>query len=122
LQLKLVTLFDRAGVKMLAGDDMGGAQWIVPGIGLHQEFDLLEAAGLAPLRVLQMTTLDGAEFLGREARMGTVEAGRNANLVLLDANPIASVHNLHGIHAVVRDGRYYSRADLDELIETSARH
>lgn len=122
LQLELVTLFDRAGVKMLAGDDMGGAQWIVPGVGLHQEFDLLAAAGIAPLRVLQMTTLDGAVFLGREASMGTIEAGRNADLVLLDANPIASVQNLHGIHAVVRDGRYYSRADLDALNETSARH
>jgi hypothetical protein len=122
LQLGLVKQLDRAGVKMLAGDDMGGAQWIVPGIGLHQEFDLLESAGIAPLRVLQMTTLDGAVFLGREASMGTVEAGRNADLVLLDANPLASVQNLHGIHAVIRDGRYYSRADLDVLNETSARH
>jgi imidazolonepropionase-like amidohydrolase len=54
--------------------------------------------------------------------MGTVEVGRNANLVLLDQNPIESVKNLHGIHAVVRDGRYYSRADLDALFEASARH
>jgi imidazolonepropionase-like amidohydrolase len=122
LQVELVRLFDRAGVRMLAGSDMGGAQWIVPGIGLHQEFDLLERAGLSPLRVLQMTTLFGAEFLGRAASLGAVEVGKSGDLVLLDADPTESVQSLHAIAAVVRAGRYYSRADLDELEATAARH
>jgi hypothetical protein len=121
LQLRLVKLFDRSGVKMMAGSDMGGAQWIVPGISLHQEFDLLEEAGLAPLTVLQMTTLDGATFLGREATLGTVESGKDANLVLLERNPVESVQNLHSIDAVVRAGRYYSRSALDDLKASAAR-
>ena len=115
LQLKLAGLFDRAGVKMLAGSDTGGSGWEVPGFSLHQEFDLLEQAGISPLHVLQMTTINGAVFLDREASMGSVEVGKEANLVLLDANPIASVRNLHAIHAVIRNGNYYSADDLEEF-------
>lgn len=113
-QLKLVKLLDRSGVDMMVGTDFGG-QWLVPGFSIHQEFDLLGEAGLSPLRILQMTTLNGARFLGREATMGTVEAGKDANLVLLDANPIAAVANLHGIDAVVLAGTYYGRGDLDAI-------
>lgn len=114
LQLKLVKLFQETGVKMMAGDDYGG-QWLVPGFGLHQEFDQLEKAGLPPLTVLQMTTINGAEFIGRTASMGSVESGKDADLVLLDGDPVESVQNLHRIAAVVRAGSYYSRDDLDEL-------
>lgn len=114
LQLKLVKLFEEMHVPMLAGSDYGGG-WLVPGFSLHQEFDELQKAGLAPLTILQMTTLNGATFLGRTATMGSVEAGKDANLVLLDANPLADTQNLHNIHAVVRAGRYYSPADLESL-------
>lgn len=114
LQKKLVADFDRAGVKMLAGSDAGGG-WLIPGFSLHQEFDLLEEAGVSPLKVLQMTTLNGAVFFNKEASMGTVEAGKEANLVVLDANPIDSVQNLHRIHAVIRNGNYYSHSALEAL-------
>ena len=115
LRLRLVKLFDEAGVKMIAGSDVSGAAWEVPGFSLHQEFDELAKAGLSPLRVLQMTTLNGAEFLGTSATMGSVEEGKNADLVLLDANPIESVENMHAIFGVVRAGRYYSQADLESI-------
>ncbi len=115
VQLELTRLFDEAGVKMLAGSDVTGAAWEVPGFSLHQEFDELAKAGLSPLRVLQMTTLHGAEFLGTTADMGAVEAGKAADLVLLDANPIESVDNLHAIWGVVRAGQYYASADLEAM-------
>ena len=111
---KIVKLFDEEGVPMLAGTDFGG-QWIVAGASLHTEFDLLAHAGLSPLRILQMTTIDGARFLGREKTMGTVEAGKQADLVLLDANPVAAVANLHGIAGVVRAGTYYSPDVLADI-------
>ncbi|HUB95605.1 MAG TPA: amidohydrolase family protein [Stellaceae bacterium] len=118
LRLRLVKLFHDAGVPMMAGSDSGGAgQWDIPGFSLHQEFDLLAEAGLTPLTILQMTTLDGARFLGREATMGTVAAGKDADLVVLDANPIANERNLHRIAAVVRGGTLLSRDDLDRLLE-----
>lgn len=113
-QSALVKLFDEAGVKMLAGSDFGG-HWVIAGFGLHREFDLLATAGLSPLTVLQMTTRNGAEFLGRETTMGSVDVGKDANLVILAANPVASVQSLHGIHAVVRAGAYYSKEALAEL-------
>jgi imidazolonepropionase-like amidohydrolase len=114
LQLKLVKLFEQTGVKMLAGSDLGGG-WVIPGFGLHQEFDLLAQAGISPLEVLQMTTLNGAKFLGRERSMGSVERGKDADLVLLDANPVASVQNLHRVHAVIRGGAYYSGDALSDM-------
>jgi hypothetical protein len=112
--LQMVGLFKRAGVKILAGDDLGGG-WVIAGFGLHQEFRELAKAGLSPLEVLQTATLNGAEFLRRTATMGTVEEGKSADLVLLDANPIVSVENLDRIWGVILHGRYYSRSALDNM-------
>jgi len=105
---------------MLAGSDSGGAAWEVPGLALHQEFDELARAGLPPLRVLQMTTWDAAEFLGATDVMGSVAAGKHADLVLLDANPLESADHLHRIRGVVRGGRYLGPAGLDALKEKVA--
>ncbi len=113
-QLKFAKLFDDAGAKMMAGTDFGG-QWIVPGRSLHREFDLLSAAGISPLHILQMTTLNPAAYLGRAADMGSVEAGKQADLVLLSANPVTNAANLHRITGVVRAGRVLSRGDLDAI-------
>ena len=115
LQLKSVKLMKQNGVKVLAGSDLGGGL-VIPGFSLHQEFRELAAAQLSPLEILQSTTLNGAQFLGREATMGTVEPGKNADLVLLDANPIADVANLDKISAVFLKGKYYSRTALDNLL------
>jgi imidazolonepropionase-like amidohydrolase len=80
-----------------------------------QEFDELAKAGLSPLTILQMTTRYPAIFLGRAAHMGSVVAGGDADLVLLDANPLADVQNKHRIVGVVRARIYHSRQDLDAL-------
>jgi imidazolonepropionase-like amidohydrolase len=113
--LRMTKIFHDGGVKMLAGSDSVGAAWEVPGPSLHREFDELARAGVPPRRILQMTTSDAAEFLGTTSTMGTVDVGKNADLVLLDANPVADVANLHQISAVVRRGRHYSTADLTRL-------
>ncbi|QOX65715.1 amidohydrolase family protein [Anoxybacterium hadale] len=107
LYLSLVKIYDMEGVKMMAGTD--GSE----GDAIHKEFDELEKADISPLHVLQMTTLNGAEFLGRLDDMGTVEVGKYADLVLLDANPIESVQNLHKIDAVIRAGSYHTKEELD---------
>ena len=111
-QLALTKLFDDAGVPMMVGTDGGGQ---APGQSIHQEFDELAKAGLSPLEILQMTTLNPAEFLGRTETMGSIDVGKNADIVLLDGNPVASVENLHTLSGVVRGGFYYSRADLEAL-------
>lgn len=71
--------------------------------------------GLTPLQVLQTTTLNPAQFLKREATLGTVEAGKNADLVLLDANPISSAGNLEKISGVMLRGKYFPRTALDKM-------
>jgi imidazolonepropionase-like amidohydrolase len=88
---------------------------MAPGLTLRQEFAELAEAGLSPLKILQMATINPAEYLGREDNMGTVEPGRNADLVVLDANPLDYVANLHRISAVVRAGTHYSAAELAAL-------
>jgi imidazolonepropionase-like amidohydrolase len=113
LQLKLARMLDEAGVPMMTGTDSSGGA-IVAGFSLHQEFALLAQDGFTPLKILQMTTLNPARFYGREATMGSVEVGRDADLVLLDANPIESAKNLDRIYAVVRNGVFYSHDALDQ--------
>jgi hypothetical protein len=118
-QQKGAKLMQQNGVKILAGSDLGGG-WCIPGFSLHQEFRELAAAGLTPLEVLQATTLNGAQFAGREASMGTVEKGKNADLVLLDGNPIADAANLDKVAAVFLRGKHYPRSALDKLLSDVA--
>jgi imidazolonepropionase-like amidohydrolase len=113
-QKRVTKMMKQNGVKMLAGSDLGGI-WVIPGVSLHQEFRELAAAGLSPLEVLQMTTLNGAEYLRRESTMGTVDEGKNADLVLLDENPTADVANLSKISGVVLKGKYLPKAALEKM-------
>jgi hypothetical protein len=115
MQLRLVNILAAEGVPLLAGTDAVGAAWVVPGASLHDEFDLLADAGLDALSILRSTTSDAARFLGREDVAGTVEAGKEADLVLLDADPAAAVANLHTVSGVVCRGIHYSEADLAAL-------
>ncbi|MGO9033279.1 amidohydrolase family protein [Mycobacterium sp.] len=119
-QLEMVRIFDQEGVKMMAGSDVSGSGWEIPGFALHDEFDQLAAAGLTPLRILQMTTINAAEFLGKTATLGTVEPGKDADIVLLSANPVENVAHLHDIAGVVRAGRYYPPETLTATIKTIA--
>jgi imidazolonepropionase-like amidohydrolase len=111
-QVALTKLFHDAGVRMMVGTDGGGQ---APGQSIHQEFDELAKAGLSGLKILQMTTLNPAEFLGRTGTMGSIDVGKNADIILLDGNPVKNVQNLHNISGVVRAGFYYSHDDLDAL-------
>lgn len=112
-QRALTKRLAEAGVRMMTGTD-GGTLW-APGLTLRQEFEELAIAGLSPLSILRMTTTNAAEYLGRTDRMGTVEAGRAADLVVLEANPLEDVRNLHRIAGVVRAGVHWSAADLAAL-------
>jgi hypothetical protein len=111
LEEKLVKAMDTAGVPMLTGSDEGTQ---VVGFALQDEFRLLAAAGLSPLKILQMTTVNGAKFLNREATMGSVDIGKNADLVLLDGNPVKDVANFSKIWSVVLKGKVFSAAELEK--------
>jgi imidazolonepropionase-like amidohydrolase len=105
----------RAGVPILAGTDIGNP-YRVAGFSLHEELALLVKAGVTPLGALQAATLNPATFLNAADSLGSVTAGRLADLVVLDADPLTDITNTRKIHAVVLNGRYMNRASLDALL------
>ncbi len=85
----------------------------VPGFSLHSELEYLVRAGLSPLEAIRSATLRPAEFFSLQDEMGTIDAGRKADLVLLDADPLVDISNTRQISAVVTKGNYY---DIDTLV------
>lgn len=115
-RLQLVGELHRAGVGILAGSDVLNP-YCFPGFSLHDELEWLVKAGLHPLAALQTATRNAAVFMGREKDLGTIEAGKLADLVLLDADPTLDIRNTRRIAAVVAAGRLYPRQELDRLLE-----
>lgn len=108
-------LYD-AGVPLLAGTDVG-FPYVFPG-DVHKELELMVGAGLHPSDALRTATINPARYLGREAEMGSVEKGKLADLVLLDANPLEDIRNTRQVRAVVLNGRFFDRAQLDAMLPT----
>ena len=105
-RIALVGVMHRAGVGILAGTD-APLRNSPPGFGLHQELALLARGGLSPFEVLRVATLEPARHLGMLDSLGTIAAGKVADLVLLNADPLADVRHLRRIEAVVADGRLW---------------
>ena len=117
---ELVGDMHRAGVAFLAGTDANGWNPVLPGFGLHEELALLVESGLTPMEALQCATRNPALYFGRLAETGTLETGKLADLVLLNADPLRDIHNTQKVEAVVMRGRYYSRLDLDVMLAHAA--
>jgi imidazolonepropionase-like amidohydrolase len=109
-------LLNEAGVLLLAGTDVG-IPALIPGISLHEELELLVEAGLSPLEALRTATINPARVLGSAGSLGSIEVGKIADLVLLDADPLTDIRNTQRIRAVVANGRLYRRTDLDRLVQ-----
>ncbi len=105
-----------SGVKLLAGTDMPQA-FVYPGFSLHDELALLVKSGLTPLEALQTATINPAEFLGMQGSVGTIEKGKVADLVLLDANPLDDIANTRKIRVVITNGRLFDRLALTKLLQ-----
>ena len=110
----------RAGVPMMAGTDAMNP-YCFPGFSLHDELALMVESGLTPLAALQAATLNPATFLGRSAEMGTVEAGKSADLVLLGGDPLADIHNTAQIRGVWLKGKYFDQAAIGQILEAAKR-
>ncbi|MEQ1604501.1 MAG: amidohydrolase family protein [Pyrinomonadaceae bacterium] len=114
-ELDLVGEMERSGVRIMAGTDTPNA-YVIAGFALHDELALLVKAGLTPMQALQSATRNPAEFLGESKQQGTVERGKIANLILLDADPLRDIKNTTRINAVIQNGQYLSRSDLDRIL------
>ncbi|KAA2242766.1 amidohydrolase family protein [Chitinophaga agrisoli] len=113
--LKLVADMQRAGVKILAGTDLANP-FLMPGFSLHDELELMVEAGLSPFEALQTATINPAKFLQKDKDLGSVEKGKIADLILLDANPLESISNTKKIYSVIVNGKFLSRTDVDNLL------
>jgi imidazolonepropionase-like amidohydrolase len=102
---------DDAGVPLLAGTDLGDP-YVIPGFALHDELQLLVESGVTPLHALRSATLEPARALGLAGELGSIAPGKAADLVLLDADPLADIRNTRRIRAVVLDGRWLDASEL----------
>jgi imidazolonepropionase-like amidohydrolase len=116
MELDMTLAMFKAGVPFMAGTDTAAGVHIFPGFSLHQELVLFQSAGLTPLQALQTATLNPAKFLGRTADLGTVEKGKLADLLILDADPLRDIANTQKIRGVVLAGHYFDRAGLDKML------
>jgi hypothetical protein len=105
----------RAGVPVVLGTDAGDS-FVFPGASVHDELGELVKAGLSPAEALRAATWSSAEYFGRTAEFGTVQPGRFADLVLLDANPLANIANTLRIRTVIQGGRSFDRPALDSML------
>lgn len=114
--VRLVGILHAAGVPILAGTDASDEPFVYAGSSLHDELELLVEGGLSPMDALAAATSGPAEFLGLADSIGTVRPGRSADLVILEANPLADIRNTRRIHAVIRGGRYIGPAERQRLL------
>src|SRR5215470_3757471 len=115
-ELEVVKTMHDSGIPFLAGTDTPPGVYIFPGFSLHEELQRFVAAGFTPMEALQTATLNLAKFLKIEDRLGTIEKGKLADMVLLDANPLDDIRNTQKIAGVIVNGRYLSRAKLDKML------
>jgi imidazolonepropionase-like amidohydrolase len=124
-ELAVVQMLHKAGVEFLAGTDTPAGVHIFPGFSLHEELQRFVAAGFTPLEALQTATLNPARFFGMEDKLGTIEEGKLADMVLLAANPLEDISNTQKIAGVFVNGRYFYHAEIDKMlagVEVAARH
>jgi MFS family permease len=100
------SLSDRFGRKgmLLAGPDPTGNGGVIPGFGDLREMELLVDAGFTPLEAIRIATLNGAIFMGLAERIGSIAAGKDADLLVVRGNPAADIHDVEKVETVFKDG------------------
>lgn len=115
-RLQFIGMCSRAGVQIIAGTDGVGAGKLLPGFGLQHELELLAQAGLTPIQVIQAATINAARALKKDEDLGSIEAGKLADLVILTSDPLSDIRNTSKIDAVMIGGRLLDRKALDEML------
>ena len=110
--LALERAFARAGGMLIAGTDPTGGGGVVPGYSNQRQLELLVEAGFTPLDAIRIGTLNGATYLGRSARIGSIAAGKQADLVVLAGDPSASIADVRKVETVFKQGVGYDPAKL----------
>ncbi|HXB08953.1 MAG TPA: amidohydrolase family protein [Puia sp.] len=113
----LVLKMFAAGVNIVAGSDCGAFNsYVYPGESIHEEIKSLVAAGLTPAQGLQAAVINGSKFMGVQGFFGSLRAGKCADLIVVEGNPLEDIRAIDRLDAVLSHGKLYSRADLNALL------
>ncbi|MGH9839156.1 MAG: amidohydrolase family protein, partial [Blastocatellia bacterium] len=113
--LEVTGAMRKAGVEFIAGTDVSNP-YCFPGFSLHDELALLVKTGFTPMEALQAATRNPARYLGLLDSLGTVEKGKLADLVLLEANPLADISNTQKINAVIVGGKLVTKSEIEAML------
>ena len=115
--LGLERQFVASGGLLLAGPDPTGNGGVIPGFGDQRELELLVEAGFSPVEAIRIGTLNGATYLGLSDRIGTIAAGKNADLFIVKGNPAANINDVENVMVVFKDGVGYDSAKLIQSVK-----
>ena len=110
--LELERAFVAAGGLLLAGPDPTGRGDVLPGFGDQREIELLVEAGFSPVEAIKIATLNGAVYLGRDQQIGSIAAGKNADLVVIKGDPSKQISDVENVEIVFKDGVGYDSQKL----------
>lgn len=106
-EVAIVGALHHAGISIVAGTDQN-----VPGHSLYREIELYVQAGFTPMEAIQAATIIPARVMGLDQELGTVEAGKRADMIIVDGNPLESIHNIRKVEFVITNGTMYNCAEL----------
>jgi imidazolonepropionase-like amidohydrolase len=113
---QMVRQMNEAGIPLMVGTDLM-CPGLVPGYSVHEEMQIWQEAGIPPADILRSATLVPMQLMGLGDRLGSIREGRSASMILIRGNPLEDVRNAQQIECVFLRGQYFSRDDLDRLLE-----
>jgi len=118
--LALERAFVKAGGLLIAGTDPTGGGGVVPGYANQRQLELLVEEGFTPLEAISIGTLNGAKYLGREAKIGTIAVGKQADLVVVNGDPSTNISDVRNVETVFKQGVGFDPAKLIESVKGKA--
>jgi imidazolonepropionase-like amidohydrolase len=115
--MRLEHAFVKAGGRLIAGTDPTGGGGVVPGYSNQRQIELLVEAGFTPLEAITIGTLNAAKYLGRDARVGSLAVGKQADLIVLNGNPAATIGDIRNVETVFKQGIGFDPAKLIESVK-----
>jgi Amidohydrolase family len=118
--LALERAFAKAGGLLIAGTDPTGGGGVVPGYSNQRQLELLVEAGFSPLEAISIGTSNGAKYLGRDARVGTIAVGKQADLVVVVGDPSTTIADVRNVEVVFKQGVGFDPVKLIDSVRTKA--
>jgi imidazolonepropionase-like amidohydrolase len=115
--MALELAFVRAGGLLIAGTDPTGGGGVIPGYSNQRQLELLVEAGFTPLEAITIGTLNGAKYLGRDARIGSIAVGKQADLVVVDGDPSTTIADVRKVVTVFKQGVGFDPAKLIDAVK-----